>query len=77
MPHQSPHVSSSPLSDAFRDKSIVPVGVVGLLLRRSSAAVTLEPMALSSAVFADPAPPFPLLGSKISSGVALIFGSRG
>ena len=50
---QSPHMSSSPRSVAFRDKSIVPVGVVGLLLRRRSSAVTLAPMALSSAVSAD------------------------
>lgn len=40
-------MSSCPLSVAFRDKCITPVGVVDLLLRWSSTAVILAHMALA------------------------------
>ena len=52
VPRQSPQMSSSPLSAALRDKSTAPVGVMDLLERRSSPAVTQARMALS-AVSAD------------------------
>ena len=48
---------SSPLWVALRNKSTVPVGMADFLGRRSSSAISLASMALSSAVSADPPRP--------------------